>query len=213
MKCVISPMLDDIHTWANDLAAHINRCCFATDAPLIPVKRPKKDSVQWMDFSRLALATDWACYALPEDRADFARMNAVMTAFPDGFDFYMATSLEGETVPVGYTGWYSISEEVFAQAHDNPSSVTSRAFMKPLPGLGPYIYLFSYCVIPELRGTAQSGELVKRLAAKMEQTPKKGMLAVTVSEAGARVSQKFGLTYRGDMTHDGVAEGVYAAYL
>ncbi len=158
------------------------------------------------------LTADWACYTKSADRADFNRLASILAAYPRGFHVYTLPLEDGTLAPVGYTGQYPISESAFHMLHDRPHEITSRGFMLPEAG-SPYIYLFNYSIIPSLRGTAFSRQLVKNYAAEIARLDAKGLAAVTVSEDGARVAQKFGLSYRGDMTHDGVKEGVYAAYL
>ena len=55
--------------------------------------------------------------------------------------------------------------------------------------------------------------MVKNYAAEINAVPNiGGIAAVTVSPQGKSVAEKFGLTYRGQMTHDGDIEDVYAAY-
>jgi hypothetical protein len=162
-------------------------------------------------FAEQALAADWACYTAPADRAEADRLRAVIAAFPRGFRLYLSG---GE--PVGYTGWYPLPRDVFDRLHDAPQSLTHRGQVMALPGLPPgggYLYLFNYSIVPALRKTAHSRALVQAYAREINATPHLGLAAVTVSPDGVRVAEKFGMSYRGDMTHDGVTEGVYALRL
>lgn len=186
------------------------------ERPLAPLSAPEVSSADWQHFTGAALAADRACYPRSADRAEPARLFAVMAAFPAGFQVYFAQLPDGTSLPVGYTGWYPVAEDIFAQLYNTPGEIKHRGFIKPLSTLsdkGDYIYLFNYSIIPSLRGTAQSRQLIKDYAATLKNIAIKGMAAVTVSEDGARIAEKFGLSCRGDMTHDGDVERVYAACL
>lgn len=180
-------------------------------APLSALSAPPPDAPGWLAFVKAAFQADHACYSMPADQVDFERLSGVMAAFPQGFRVYLAGD-----IPVGYTGWYPVAEDVFKILHDAPEKITHRGFMKPVPLApeGNWIYLFNYSVIPALRGTEQSRALVKSYATEIKCLPQvKGMAAVTVSEDGARIAHKFGMTERGIMTHDGAAERVYTTCL
>ncbi len=160
------------------------------------------------EFVRGVLVADWACYTAPEDQVDEARLRRVIETFPEGFRLYLR---EGR--PVGYTGWYPLPRDLFDRLHDTPQNFTHRGQIMPLPSLSPqgdYLYLFNYSIIPALHKTPESSALVQDFARTVRATPHRGMAAVTVSPDGVRVAEKFGMTYRGDMTHDSVKEGVYA---
>lgn len=157
------------------------------------------------------LTADWACYAAPEDRVDEARLRRVIDTFPQGFRLYMK---DGK--PVGYTGWYPIPRDVFDRLHDAPQNLTHRGQIMPVPALsqgGDYLYLFNYSIIGALHKTPESRTMIQDFARSVLSTPHRGLAAVTVSPDGVRVAEKFGMSYRGDMTHDGVPEGVYAMRL
>jgi len=137
-------------------------------------------------FVRDILAADEACYTAPADRADFERLQAAITAFPAGFRLYLSGGK-----PVGYTGWYPVARDIF----------------------GDYLYLFNYSIIARLHKTAESRAMMQEFARTVRSTSHRGLVAVTVSPDGVRVAEKFGMTYRGDMNHDGVAESVYTLRL
>ncbi|MBI4031233.1 MAG: hypothetical protein HY370_06105 [Proteobacteria bacterium] len=163
------------------------------------------------EFITDVLAADWACYAAPEDKVDEPRLRAVINAFPDGFRLY----LKGNK-PVGYTGWYPIARAIFDRLHDAPQTLTHRGQIMPLPGLsrgGDYLYLFNYSIIPALHKTPESKAMIQDFARVVRVAPHRGLAAVTVSPDGARVAEKFGMTRRGEMTHDGAPEDVYALRL
>ena len=162
-------------------------------------------------FVKGILAADWACYTTAEDRVDLDRLRAVITAFPQGFHLYLK---QGE--PIGYTGWYPVARDVFDRLHDTPQTLTHRGQIMPLPALTPggdYLYLFNYSIVSRLHKTAESKAMIQGFARAVLGTPHRGLAAVTVSPDGVRVAEKFGMTHRGDMTHDGAAEGVYALRL
>ena len=164
-------------------------------------------------FSLAALAADFACYAAATDRADYARLRAVMETFPDGFRVWMARTAHGIFVPAGYTGWYPIDTAVFEKAYAAPASLTHRRALWPRPHLaatGDYIWLFNYCIVAPLRRTAQSRRLLGAYAADLRAISLLGMAAAVLSPESKAVVQRFGMTFRGDMTHDGVRENVYA---
>jgi hypothetical protein len=168
----------------------------------------------WRRFALGIFIADWASYTAPADRGDFARMLSVIAAFPQGFRLYLGEDEQGQRAPVGYTGWYPVSADIFNLLHHTPERVTHRGFMVPLkeqpkPDQDNYLYLFNYSVTPALSGTPQSSALVKDFAASLQDVSYTGLSAVTVSPHGARIAEKFGMSYRGDMTHDGEAEGVY----
>ncbi len=206
----------EIEHWADTTANKITALHIDATASLNIVRAPAETSPAWHRFLEAALVADFVCYSKSTDRAEYNRLSKVIQSFPQGFTVYFATCADDTTIPVGYTGWYPISENVFSILYHTPSNIKHRGFMQALPELsqhGNYIYLFNYSIIPSLRGTAQSKQLIKNYAADLKNIAVKGMGAVTVSPDGMRVAEKFGLSYRGDMTHDGVAEKVFAAYL
>ena len=162
-------------------------------------------------FVKGILAADWACYTAPEDRVDEPRLRAVIAAFPAGFCLYTK-----QGTPVGYTGWYPIARDIFDRLHERPRELTHRGQIMPLPELSPggdYLYLFNYSIVTALHKTPESRTLIQNFARSVRATPHRGLAAVTISPDGVRVAEKFGMTYRDDMTHDGVAEGVYTLRL
>lgn len=170
------------------------------------------ESADWRRFALGVFAADLACYTNPADQADFPRMLNVVATFPQGFRLYMAEMANGQQLPIGYTGWYPISENIFDVLYNNPQQLTNRSMMAPLKNFEPNqskVYLFNYSVAEALIGSPTSAKIVKDFAQSFESFPNSGMAAVTVSDHGKRVAEKFGMFYRGDMTHDGEAEGVY----
>ena len=173
-------------------------------------------SADWRRFAAGVYLADLACYTNPADQADFPRMLSVTAAFPQGFRLYMAQMANGHNLPIGYTGWYPISDNVFDVLHNNPQQFTHRGMITPLKQFEENkskLYLFNYSVVEPLIGSDTSSQLVKYFAQSLADFPNAGMAAVTVSENGQRVAKKFGMVYTGDMTHDGEAEGVYCTPL
>jgi len=162
-------------------------------------------------FTRDALEADWACYTTAADKVEPARLEAVIRAFPEGFQIYYQNNK-----PIGYTGWHPVPHDIFSLLHDTPHELTHRGQIMPLPERssgGDYLYLFNYSIIPSLQKTPTSRALLQSFAREVKSTPHKGLAAVTVSPDGARVAERFGMNYRGNMTHDGEPEGVYALRL
>ena len=193
---------------AEDRVAHVTMPALTDPDPVLGVY----GAAAWRRFALGIFMADWASYTHPADRADFARLLSVVAAFPQGFQLYMAPLQDGTMVPVGYTGWYPISADVFAMLDQNPHHVTHRGFMVPLKSIQPdgnHIYVFNYSVAPPFYKTPLSARVIKDLAQNLKNVPYTGLSAVTVSPDGVRVAEKFGMSYRGDITHDGETEGAY----
>lgn len=163
-----------------------------------------------------ALIVDWACYDAEADRADFQRLYDVFSAFPRGFRLWLCQTASGEQIPVAYTGWYPISPSAFEKAHTAPNTLLHRRELWPLNGIsqdGNYIWLFNYSIIASLRRSIESRRMLKEYAEDIKRIPVLGMAAAVLSEASKSVVAKFGMTYSGDMMHDGVAENVFSTKL
>jgi hypothetical protein len=165
------------------------------------------DAPDLEEFAKAALVADHVCYLTGEDRADFPRLRAAILGYPEGFRLYYM-----DDAPVGYTGLYPIAPDIFDRLHDAPHMLRHRGDMMPARD-GRHIYLFNYSIAPAFRKTAYSRAMMQDYAAAVRGLDCKGLAAVTVSKDGARVAERFGLRYRGDMTHDGAPEGVYALRL
>jgi hypothetical protein len=220
------PDLNDwagVSAWVERTLDKIVKCDFATaadsfqmvtfpgDAMIDPVLGPY-GSADWRRFALSVFLADWACYTHPADRGDFARLMSIVAAFPQGFRVYFANLNDGTPVPVGYTGWYPITADMFNVLHDRPHQITHRGFMVPLKELAAqdnYIYLFNYSIIDQLRKTAQSSQLIKGMVDQIKSVAYKGLGAVTVSEDGIRIAEQFGMRFKGDITHDGETESAY----
>ncbi len=201
--------------WIEKILVNIAEAVFPEDQKPITVSAPDKnaDPKAWRQFVLAGVAADWACYLKPDDRAEFDRMQSVLDSFPEGFKIYFAKTDKGEFLPVGYTGWYPISEEVFNLLSDTPEKIKHRGAMVPVP-LQPrenYVYLFNFSIAPQLVGSVHSRALIKDYAGQIVSIPKSGMAAVTVSKYGISACEKFGLHCTGQITHNGDVENVYSA--
>jgi hypothetical protein len=163
-------------------------------------------------WRRAVLATflaDHACYPSPAEQVDFARLAYVMHAFPAGFRTYWARDADGRAWPMGYAGWYPMPAATFELLANRPGELCGRRVMpEPLrPEARPWIYVFNYSVVPALRGTALSRTLIKTLAADLASVRPLGLAAITVSEDGRRIAERFGMQRRGVLR--GCEEQVY----
>jgi hypothetical protein len=168
-------------------------------------------SADWRRFALAAFIADWASYPRDADRADFARMMSLVAVFPAGFRVWMA-DVGGASLPVGYTGWYPIPAHVFDTLRHKPDVITHRRQIVPLTAMEPggtSLYLFNYSVVPQLKRTPCSATLLRALADDLRRIAPKGIAAITVSEDGARVARRFGLSHRGEMHSEGEIEQVY----
>jgi hypothetical protein len=196
---------------AEDLvAADIVRAAVPDSSLIHPLGAYAAES--WRRWASGIFVCDWACFDRPADRVDFLRLLYVVSFFPEGFNLWLANVRGQEWIPVGYTAWYPIARPVFDMMYDDPESITHRGVIMPVESQAhPYVYLFNYSVIPQLRKTRHSARVVKSLARELESIRPRGMATVAVSEDGARVAGRFGLSHRGTMRFQGEAEEIYAA--
>ncbi|MCA9554757.1 MAG: hypothetical protein KC933_32305 [Myxococcales bacterium] len=166
---------------------------------------------EWRAQRAAVLLADWASYPAPVDQVSLARLTRVLDAFPRGFRTWWLDHPELGPVPVGYSGWYPIAPELFERLRLSPESITDRGEVLPLGEASDEraLYLFNYSVIPQLRGGPVAGELLRALANDVAMAPHAGLCAITVSEDGARVARRFGMTRKGACVVDGVEEQVY----
>ena len=166
-------------------------------------------------FINAALLADWSCYSSLADRADYSRLRAVIMTFPDGFRVWMCRSVSGSYFPVAYTGWYPISEAAFFRAHTAPQTIQHRKELWPLaelPANGRYFWLFNYSIISQMRRSPQSRMMLQTYANDINRAQPSGLAAAVLSEESKKVVARFGMTYRGEMTHDGESESVFASH-
>jgi len=168
---------------------------------------------QWRAQRAAVLLADWAAYPAAVDRVSLERLTRVLDAFPRGVRTWWLDSAELGPVPVGYSAWYPIAPEVFERLSLRPESISERGEVMPAgePSAARALYLFNYSVIPALRGGPVAGQLVRALAADVAGVPHAGLCAITVSEDGARVATRFGMTRKGACVVEGVEEQVYSS--
>ncbi|AKT39488.1 hypothetical protein [Chondromyces crocatus] len=166
---------------------------------------------RWRKLVLATLLADWACYPTPGDQVSFARLLQVMETFPEGFRVWWA-ELPGEGwLPVGYTGWVPIQEVTFDHLETRAAALRVRT-LPVLPAVDPegaYIYLFNYSIIGPLRKTSCSRRMMRALAMDIEALPLRGLAAITVSEEGARVAERFGMAESGVIGVDGTPDRAY----
>jgi hypothetical protein len=169
-------------------------------------------SPRWRKLALAAFAADWACYPDHADRAEFARITYVAGTFPAGFRVWFCRLEDGYNTPVGYTGWYPTSANIFSLLLERPETVTYRGLITPLPRLEEpaYVYLFNASIVPPLRGNnPQSSLLMRRLAEDIGGVRKKGLLSLAVSEDGRRFSRRFGMAPKGSIAVEGAIADVF----
>lgn len=144
---------------------------------------------------RAALIADWACYPDPGHRVSEPRLASVIAAYPAGFRIEFANH-RGHWYPVGYTGFFPITDAQFDRLLTTPGSLRHRDAIEPAPNAAasPPLYLFNYSIIASLRGTPASGAMLAALAQAVATTAHRGLVAAVVSEAGARVARGLGMS-------------------
>lgn len=165
-------------------------------------------------FINATLLADWACYAAPEDRAEYPRMRDVITTFPQGFRVWFCRMPDNTHRPVAYTGWYPLPEETFNKAHDRPQNIKHRKELWPQNALSPggdYIWIFNYSILKQLRKSEQSRKMLQTCAADINAIKPRGLVTAVISEESKPVACRFGMHHVGNMTHAGVSEEVWAA--
>ncbi len=78
------------------------------------------------------------------------------------------------------------------------------------PGGENYLYLFNYSVAPWLIGSGFAKPMLQAYAADLAATQPAGMVAITVSDHGARVATRLELYLAGRVTMKGKVNTVYA---
>jgi hypothetical protein len=190
-------------------------CSVDVGALVRPARRPFGHHADPI-FRKLVVATllaDWGCYTAPVDQVGFERLLFVMHVFPAGFRGWWVESPDDGWLPVGYTGWYPISEATFEMLASRAAMVRDRSTV-PLPVIDPegsFFYLFNYSILPAFRRGPCSRQLVRGLAEDIQAVPCRGLAAITVSEDGARVAERFGMRRAGSILVEGCEEWIYAS--
>jgi len=153
-------------------------------------------------FVNALWAADGLAYDDEADRVDFVRLAFVVSVFPAGFTLYLAKDPHGESIPVGYTGFYPITRDNFEYLARGPSDFVHRGQAVPMPaaGLHLFLYVFNCSMAPPLRKTAATRRMLRTLADQLRAQPRAGLCAITVSEAGARVAARLGMARLASLT-------------
>ncbi len=120
-------------------------------------------------------------------------------AFPRGFRVWSAEVPGAGRLPVGYTGWYPVSEATFGSLERDAASRHDRMVVPLAEGerRGSFLYLFNFSVVPQLKGTSAARGLVQAYARDLDAEEPLGLAAITVSADGERVATRFGMTRTG----------------
>lgn len=153
-------------------------------------------SERFRRFLGAVLAADWLTYEAPDDRANVLRLAFVLDRFPEGFRTWFSKENAGWT-PIGYSGWYPIDSATYERLRTNAPPWRDRAIV-PMTSLskGDFLYLFNYSILPAFRKGIGSRRLIQCLASEVGMVGSRGMAAITVSDDGARVARRFGLSHR-----------------
>ncbi|MFN8442910.1 MAG: hypothetical protein U0175_19195 [Caldilineaceae bacterium] len=169
---------------------------------------------RWRKFLLSVYYADILSYPAPEDQVDFARLCYILNCAPQGFTVWWAEFANGRQFPVGYTGWYCVTETVFEQVaalqEQADRSISHRFFLPAKKNTG-YLYLFNYSIVRELKGSRFSSQMIKDFASEIDNLNAKGIFCATVSGDGSRVAEKFKMKKVGTISSDaGVpADSIY----
>lgn len=163
-------------------------------------------------FVNATWAADWSAYDADDDRVDHVRLAFVVGLFPSGFTLYTVADTDGARVPVGYAGWYPVTANTLTLLTNHPEEVSHRGQIPPVSAVDPAgaLYVFNYSVVAPLRRTIVSRTLLTELSATLDAQPCRRRCAVTVSDDGARVARRLGMTHRADLVVGASMEQVYA---
>jgi len=155
-------------------------------------------------FKKFVLATfaaDLICYPKLSDQVTFERLMMVMNAFPQGFRTWFL-QLPGDVWrPVGYTGWYPMSEAMFDTFQNHPEQLKDR---RVVPTESDYLYLFNFSVAPYIKEKALTKPLMTQFIADIKRQNPKGLACITVSEDGIRNAERLGMQRTGSVNGEGV---------
>ncbi|EYF03069.1 hypothetical protein [Chondromyces apiculatus] len=178
-------------------------------APAAPFGR--YTDAAWRKTVLAVLLADWACYAMPGDQVSFARLVQVLEVFPAGFRLWWAEVPGAGWLPVGYTGWFPIQEVTFETLVSRAGELRDRT-LTVLPVVDPegsFVYLFNYSIVEPLRKTPCARRLLRALAEDLEHISLRGLAAITVSEDGIRVAERFGMGRSGVIWVAGAPDQVF----
>lgn len=140
------------------------------------------------------LLADWAMYPVDHDRATLEQLTTGVQSYAQGFHLLLSPRGE-ELAPVGYTGLHGVPTAFFDAAAAGSLVLPTRDLPACAPDpAAPCFYIFNYSVLPWLRGTEVSKRMLRAFAARLKALVPAGLLAITVSDDGARVTSRFGLS-------------------
>lgn len=165
----------------------------------------------WRKFVLATFLADLVSYSAPVDQVSFDRLLFVMHAFPQGFRVWWLNQPGGHDWPIGYSGWFPMREMFFDVFEKDPGKLRDRFVIPDVASVtrNPFIYLFNYSVIPFFKKTSLSKALMKQYAHDVISHKPAGLACITVSEDGARVASRFGMTFSGHLEIGSSKEGVY----
>lgn len=164
----------------------------------------------WRRFALGLFAADLACYATPGDQVTFDRLSYVVSRFPQGFRLWWRAAADGAWLPVGYTGWYPVTESTFSRLEAGDPTLADR-LIPPERELGerPFIYVFNYSVEAPSRRSALSRSLMQGLASDLAAANPAGLSAITVSPDGIRNAERLGMARRARLDLPGLVEWIF----
>ncbi|WP_075354630.1 hypothetical protein [Desulfovibrio sp. DV] len=211
---------DDITSWLDKEVTRINALQIKSpDAVEVfsitlhdanPEKLPP-DARTITQFTLAVVLADWACYADPANREGFVYLKDVFTVAPGGFRLWLAR-LDGEFLPIGYTGFHPIAQDTFNRLQRAPDSITNRKQIRPEPESisgANYYYIYNLGIIKQFHKTTASRLLVKEFSNDIASKNACALAAIVVSPDGQRIIERFGLHQSGFITHDGQKELAY----
>ncbi len=168
-------------------------------------------SENWQRWVFTVFLADLVSYPVLSDQVNFERLLFVMHRFPQGFRVWFVRGTDGNYWPAGYSGWYPISDSSFESLEKCPQYFLDRLVV-PIEDSyekDSYLYLFNYSVHSSLKRTALTKQLLLKYSQEIVSRPHKGLCAITVSEEGSRVANRFGMVCTGDISHDSIVEKIY----
>lgn len=169
-------------------------------------------SENWRKFVLAVFFADLISYERSTDQVDFERLLFVMHAFPSGFRTWWV-KCDG-WLPVGYTGWYPMSEAMFELFEKHPEKLKDRMVV---PNVclkeNPYLYLFNFSIVPELKKSLLSKKLLKQFIADINTQNAAGLACIAVSDDGMRIAGGLGMSCSGQFHLYGVVEKVFVKSL
>ena len=173
-------------------------------------------SPTWRRFFIAVLLADWACYDVPLDRIDYARLQYIMTSAAPYMRAWFCRLPDGQMTPVGYTGGYPISKMIYDAVREDQSCVDDRGVFLPRRFLGAgdvhkayAVYGLNISIIPQLRNTLCSRRMIRAFQRDAAMFKDAKILAITVDVAGQRFAKLTKLNHMADVDVQGHREGLF----